>query len=136
MYHSTESFKAVEHPLEMLARSIETCGVPYDQACPTECAMAHAGRLGLVPRRRHSNHRCGPNCGCPECLNYLEAKLDGMSSREMEALYFNRILPASTTKKRAAEWLRNRARELTAAKGDYATFEVLDNAMAYVRGCS
>lgn len=114
---------ATTHPLDLLADYIETRGVPYHQGCPQQCMMALAGKLGLVPRRRrlfmflHPDYQHYEGCGCPECLNYDEANMGGMSPGEMADLFQCQVpgVRASASKKQAVKFLRRRARELSAA---------------------
>lgn len=73
------------------------------------CAMAHAGRLGLVSKkeRRYINPLSQPHpngCGCSHCLDYSKNQL-GLSSDELESIYHARGLP-NGTRRTVADRLR------------------------------
>lgn len=111
------------HPFELIADQIETRGVPYDQSTPDRCILGHARVMGfLKPKERRYNNPMAymdlhsHNCACSNCTDWPKAAaLFGIGQLELQDIYTcQKVLPRAS-KREAAQWLRQRARELQPA---------------------
>lgn len=101
------------HPYEQIADQISLKGVPYDQSDSTCCGMAHARAMGLLRVRLIRDRTHHEMCGGPCCCDYNRAAMDwGVDRLELVAIYQNRIIPATASKRLGARILRERAADI------------------------